>query len=124
MKRLWLAVLAGVVVFGAIYAVATTLTLDAAGLASGSDSVEPCDNSFSFSFTRNSNDEITQVTIGGIAPECGGGALSLTLTNSSNVAVGGGVGTVPLSGGSLVVPIAAQPATVAVYHEYVSIVGP
>ena len=122
-KRTLVALLAAAAVFSVVFAAAASLVVDGASLASGSDAVEACDDDFHFAFNINDG-EITQVTVSDIASLCGGGALSITLTDESNAVVGSGSGTVPPGGGSLAVSISPHPATSSVYHEHVAIVGP
>jgi hypothetical protein len=122
-KRVLVAMLAAAAVFGVVFAAAASLVVDGASLASGSDAVEACDNDFHFAFTV-SDGEVTHVTIDDIASPCGGGELSITLTDESNAVVGSGSGTVASGSSSLTVPISPHPSVSSVYHEHVAIVGP
>ncbi len=90
--------------------------------------VPPCDpDGFTISYSTSAGN-VTQATIGGIKePDCAGGALSLTLTDSSGAQIGaGGPVTVPSMAdpGSLAVPLATQPYAGNVAGFRVVIVGP
>jgi hypothetical protein len=79
-----------------------------AGVGSDSAGVAPCDpDGFTVSSWVTSQGNVTQATIGGIKePDCAGGALSVTLTDSS----GAGIGTAT----TVTVPSAADPGSVTV----------
>ena len=94
-------------------------------LGAGDATVVSCDDSFTYSFTLDSNGLIERVTVGDILPACGQGSLTLKLTNSSNAVVGSGSGLVPSAGGSLSLSISSpRPAPSDVFRENVLIVGP
>jgi hypothetical protein len=71
---------------------------------------------------------VTQATIGGIKePNCAGGSLSLSLTDSGGASIGsGGPVTVPNTAdpGSVDVPLSTQPFAGDVAGFQVVIVGP
>lgn len=67
---------------------------------------------------------VVSVSVGGIAPACGGGQLSLTLTQGTTPVGSGGPVTVPSGGGSVSVSITDQPLADSVDHIHVVVTGP
>jgi hypothetical protein len=120
----------------ALVALGTAAVAFAAGLGpvtqssvgANSTVVVPCDtDGFTISYTTSAGN-VTQATIGGIKePDCAGGALSLTLTDSGGASIGsGGPVTVPSMAdpGSVAVPLSVQPYAGNVAGFQVVIVGP
>jgi len=129
MKRLILVVLALAVLGTASVALAQGLgPLSSSGVGVGGAAVDPCDtDGFTIAYTTSAG-AVTDVTIGGIAePGCAGGGLSVTLTDASGTAIGGG-GPVAVPSmadpGSVVVPIAGAPYAGDVAGFRAVIVGP
>jgi len=123
MSRLLILALASAVLASCVVGSAAGLGgVSAARLGAGRVGVLGCDtDGVSTSYTT-SGGRVTTVTVGGLAAGCAGAALSLTLSNTSNAALGTGGGTV--AGGSLAVSIAAQPDAAAVTGVHIVIQGP
>jgi hypothetical protein len=96
--------LAAVVLAGPIGALAASLNVTGS-LGAGNNSVAACDTSFGATYTTVSGN-VTAVNVTGIAPECVGGALSLTLTNAAGTSLGSG-GPATISGTSANVSISS-----------------
>jgi hypothetical protein len=120
----------------ALVALGTAAVAFAAGLGpvtqssvgNGGASVVACDtDGFTISYTTSAGN-VTQATIGGIKePNCAGGSLSLTLTDSGGASIGSGSPvTVPSMAdpGSVAVPLSVQPFAGNVAGFRVVIVGP
>jgi hypothetical protein len=90
-------IFAAAVLAGPLAALAASLNVTGS-LGAGSNSVAACDTSFGATYTTVSGN-VTAVNVTGIAPECAGGALSVTLTNSGGTALGSG-GPTTISGTS------------------------
>jgi hypothetical protein len=109
MKRL--AILAALGVTGlvmAVHASAATMPASSTRVGGGSASVLSCDpDGFTASAFGISSGKITSAEVGGIAPACQGGRLSVTLTQG-NVSVASG-GPVTVTGTSQSVPITGSP---------------
>ena len=104
-KRTVLALLASLIVFGSLYAMAASLggiTSDSIGADSAV--VASCDTDGVTSAyvagwdPTDKRYEITSVTVGGVADTCDGRNLSVTLTDSSGVQIGSGTLSIPTSG--------------------------
>ncbi len=105
------------------YGAAASLGINGASLGAGGAAVQPCDTSFTRSLTV-SGGNVTQVTIGDVAGACGGGQMTVVLTNASGAKVGDGSASVPSGGGSVTVPIDEQPSVGSVRNVHVVVVGP
>jgi hypothetical protein len=103
-KRTLLALLATLVVFGSLYAMAASL----GGITSdkvGADStvVASCDTdgvTAAYATAWDATDkryEITSVTVGGVADTCDGRTLSVSLTDTSGAQIGTGTLAIPTS---------------------------
>lgn len=109
---------------------AAGLAVGTASMGAGNAGVPDCDsNGFTPTYTVSSG-RVTAVTVSAIAdPACEGGAISLTLTNSSNVSIGsGGPVSVPTDGdtadNSATVSVSPQAQAPQVVNIHISIVGP
>ena len=128
--RLALLALLVVALLGARFALAATLG-GASSTRVGADNaaVTGCDTAFTETYTT-SGGNVTSVSIAGIAdPTCEGGALSVTLTDSSGVSIAsGGPVTIPTDGDALDntvnVSVSPQPAAENVANLNISITGP
>jgi hypothetical protein len=131
-KRLTAGLLVAGVVFGAVFAVAASLTVTSDSLGSGSAAVSSCDgNGVSVSYTvtydaASATYEVTSVTVGGIADSaCDGRTVSVALANSSNGSLGSGSATntadADTADNSVSVPIPSAPAASAVANVHVVI---
>lgn len=107
MKRLMLAIVAGLTVFGLVFGAAASLSVGTDQLASGSSlAVSGCDDAVSVSFGLAAGDisNVAEITIDGIdATACGGETIHVeVLGGTSPVTATGIVGatseTLPLSG--------------------------
>lgn len=96
--------------------------LSPAPLGAGRASVVGCDNDGVSTAYTTSGGRVTSVTVGGLAAACAGAALSLTLSDSSNAAIGSADGTV--AGSSLDVSIGGQPDAAAVTGVHLVIQEP
>jgi hypothetical protein len=105
------------------YGAAASLGIGSASLGAGDAAVQRCDTSFTRSLTV-SGGNVTQVTIGDVASACGGGQMTVVLTNASGAKVGDGSAGVPSGGGSVTVPIDEQPSVGSVRNVHVAVVGP
>lgn len=115
------------------YGAAASLGISSASLGAGGASVQRCDTSPSSSspFTKTINlgsganaGKVVSVTIGDVASACGGGQMTVVLTNASGAKVGDGSAGVPSGGGSVTVPIDEQPSVGSVRDVHVAVVGP
>ncbi len=102
------------------YGAAASLGINGASLGAGGAAVQPCDTSFTRSLTV-SGGNVTQVTIGDVAGACGGGQMSVVLTDSGNNKLSEGSATV--AGTSVVVSV-TQPSVGSVRNVHVVVVGP
>ena len=103
-KRFSIAVLAGLLVFAAVFAMAATLGgITTSAVGSDDAVVAACDaNGVSVSYatgwdTGDNRYEVTSVTVGGVADACDGQTLSVSLTNTSGAQIGTGSTTIPSS---------------------------
>jgi hypothetical protein len=113
---------AAAVCVGPAGAVAASLGNIAGNLGAGSAPVAACDTDFGAAYTTVSGN-VTGVNVTGIAAQCAGGALSVTLTNGAGTALGSG-GPATISGTSANVSISATPDADLVGGIRVSIEGP
>jgi hypothetical protein len=105
------------------HASAAALTMTTDSLAAGGSTIASCDpDGVDVSYTL-SGDSVTQMTVQGIAPGCGGGELSATLVDTSENAVGEG-GPQTVTGSSETLSISPQPDSLDVAAVHVVIVGP
>jgi hypothetical protein len=105
------------------YASAASLNMTADPLAAGGSTVVPCDpDGIDVTYTL-SGDNVTQMTVQGIAPGCGGGELSAALVDSSETGIGKG-GPQTVTGSSHTLSISPQPISLDVVAVHVVIVGP
>lgn len=110
-------------------ALAATLGIVNGEIGSGTAGVPSCDTSFTVAHTT-SRGNVTTTTIGDIAdPDCSGGELYLTLTDSTGAGIGsGGPVAVPSDGDavadSVAVPLSPTPAASGVAGVRITIVGP
>ncbi len=103
-KRTLIAVLAGLVVFATMFALAATLGgITSADVGADDTTVASCDSdgvTTSYGTAWDAVDqrfEITTVTVGGVSDACDGDTLSVTLTNASGAQIGAGSMTIPTS---------------------------
>ena len=116
-----IAVVAAAVSITSASAAALSMTTDS--LAAGGSAIASCDpDGVDVSYTL-SGDNVTQMTVQGIAPGCGGGAISATLVDASENAVGEG-GPQTVTGSSETLSISPQPNSLDVVAVHVVIVGP
>jgi hypothetical protein len=114
---------AGVFAWGAL---AAPLLLSAGKAGAGNTSVVACDaDGFTHSYTT-SRGNVTAVTVGGIAsPACTGGALRVTVTDTSGASIAsGGPQTIPTAATSVTLATSPQPAASQVAGIAVAVEGP
>ena len=105
------------------YASAASLNTTADSLAAGGSTVAPCDpDGVDVSYTLSGNN-VTQMTVQGIAPGCSGGVLSAALVDSSETSIGEG-GPQAVTGSSHTLSISPQPISFNVMAVHVVIEGP
>ena len=120
MPATWIVV---AVVLGAlVVASAAAIAVTTDTLGSGSASL-PCDTDGVTLTQTLSGTNVTSVTVGGIASPCGGGNLSLRVTNGAANGSGGPL-AVPAGGGSLTVTLSPQVALDDAYHTNLLLQGP
>lgn len=104
--------------------------INTTSLGAGSSAVLTCDGDGMSVTHTTSGGQVTAVTVGGIAdPACEGARLSLTLTDSTNGAIGSGGGvTIPsdadTTNNSVSVSLSPQPDAELVGGVHISVVGP
>ena len=92
MKRIVLGLIVGGLVFGGVFAAASTLSVTSGTTQAGSGSVGQCDAdgvTVSYAtpaFTTGTGYTVNQVTVSGVAAGCAGKTLYVTLADSSNTA--------------------------------------
>ncbi len=125
MRRAVLAVAFGLAAFIAVYTVAAAFGLSSDRLGAGADAVTSCDtNGFTIdAIALNGANEVTQLTVGGIASTCAGGQLTVNLTRIDDASIGVG-GPVTVSGSTATVDVSGFPNLSDVKHEVIIIVGP
>jgi hypothetical protein len=89
---------------------------------SGNTSVSACDTDGVSIIQNLSGANVVSVTIGGIAPACGGGTLSVAVDNGT--VSSSGSGAVPGGGGSMTVALVAAVAAMAADEIDLTISGP
>src|SRR6476619_7392286 len=109
----------GVVVLFAIIGHATSIGTASSTVGAGRAAVARCDND-GITVTQLLTGNI--VTIAGIAPACGAGSLSPTVSNGTTSSTG--VATVPAGGGSMTVALASGVAMKDPDEIDVAITGP
>jgi hypothetical protein len=114
-------VFAAAVFAGPIVALAASLNITSS-LGAGNNAVASCDTSFGATYTTVSGN-VTAVDVTGIASQCIGGALSVTLTNTAGTALGSG-GPATVSGATRSVSISGSPDGDLVTGIRISIEGP
>ena len=124
LKRAALSGLVAVAFATVSFAAATSLgglTSDQLGV--GSAIVGACDSDgVSASYTTVDGD-VTEVNLDGIAPECAGGALSLTLADDTGASIATG-GPITVDDVTELVDVSPQPAAEDVAALHVVVVGP
>jgi hypothetical protein len=128
-RRFVISVLAGLVVFAAVFAMAASL----GGITSGTvgadtTTVAACDSdgvTATYTVAWDATDEryeISTVTVGGVAAACDGLTLSVTLTDSGGAQIGSGTLGLPSSPAtSFDVTMAPQPSANATAGIHVAI---
>jgi hypothetical protein len=91
-------------------------------LGSGNTSVSACDTDGVSIIQNLSGANVVSVTIGGIAPACGGGTLSVAVDNGT--VSSSGSGAVPGGGGSMTVALVAAVAAMEADEIDLTISGP
>lgn len=127
MKRILIGLLLGGIVFGAVYALAASLTVTSAQLQAGFTDVAECDaddtvaTSFTVSFSGSpAANRVTAVVVSGISsPECNGKTLDVELADGTGASVGNG--TVAIDAVSESVPIDETPTASSVKSVHVVI---
>lgn len=106
-KRVTLSIAAGLIVFGGVFAMASSMSVTSSGqVGAGSSSVSACDGdgvSTSYTTAWDTTDkrfEISSVTVTGIANTCDTLPIAVSLTDSSDVQLGSGSSTVPNDAGA------------------------
>jgi hypothetical protein len=111
-KRILIAVVAGIAVFGAALAFAASLTLSSDNVAAGDQTVGSCDTavnaSYNVAFTGGVY-KVQNVTVNSIDPLCSGQKVGVTLTDSTGAVVGDGQ-AVANATGAVVIAITEAPA--------------
>ena len=101
MKRSLLALLAGVVVFGAVLGLAASLNLTTDTLGAGNAVVASCqatplNTSYTTTYVAGQPGyQVTTVTVSGLAAGCENKAYKLTLSGAANASLGEQTGTTP-----------------------------
>jgi hypothetical protein len=128
-RRFVISVLAGLIVFAAVFAMAASL----GGITSGTvgadtTTVAACDsNGVTAAYTvawdaTDKRYEISTVTVGGVADACDGLTLSVSLTDTTGAQIGSGTLTIPTSGAtSFGVTMAPEPSANATTGIHVAI---
>jgi hypothetical protein len=127
------AVFLALAVFGATYGFAATLGFSTQALGAGNAVVVSCQASGTPTGAYNTVYDsslaayrITSVTVTGIDPGCNGKSVSVTLTNTADVALASGVGTYSSAGSNTTLAISslsAMPAAAAVGGLSVAVNG-
>lgn len=103
-------------------AFAASLTVNGARLGAGSADVR-CDPDGVTVVQAISGSNVASVVVGGIAPACAGGAVSVTVRNSTSSSSGGPV-TVPAGGGTVTVALSSAVRLKDAHSVAVLVVGP
>ena len=129
-KILFAAVLA-LTIFGAVYGFAATLSVSSNNLSAGNSSVVSCQATPVTATYTTSYDstlpgyKVATVVVTGFTAACGTKTATATLTDGSNVALGGGTmsGTVPAAGGSVTFTPASSANAANVSNVLVAVNG-
>ena len=114
MKRAATALLVGLVIFGGIYGLASSLGLSTKTLGSGNSVVAAClAATLSTAYTTSYDSSIpgykvTIVTVSNLQSSCYSMSYSISLTNASNTSLGVVGGTTPGSGSSFTADFTSQ----------------
>jgi hypothetical protein len=114
MKRLVLAAVTAVVVFGGVYGLAASLNVSTQTLGSGNSVVAACQSgtlTVSYATSYDSTipgHEVGIVTVSGLQAGCYSKSFKVTLTNASNASLGEVPGTTPGSGTSFTADLSAS----------------
>src|SRR5437016_13776748 len=102
MKRTIIGLAVGLAVFRAGIAMAAGAEPHTGRLGGGNLAVSSCDSTgVAAGYVVSATETVTAVTVDGIAPNCEGGAVSVTLANGAGTTIGtGGPVTIPASGNS------------------------
>jgi hypothetical protein len=106
MKRLILALMTAMVVFGGVYGLAASLNVSSQTLGSGNSAVAACQSgtlavSYAVSYESTiPGHEVGVVTVSGLESGCYSKAFKVTLTNTSNASLGEVSSTTPAAGTS------------------------
>jgi hypothetical protein len=123
MKRTSIAVIAALLVFGGVLAMAASLGgVTSSKVGADNAAVAACDTdgvTTSYGSAWDATDEryeITSVTVGGVADACDGQTISVSLTDSTGAQIGSGSAAIPSSvatsfGVSLAAAASAEDAT-------------
>jgi hypothetical protein len=104
-KRILIAVVAGIAVFGAALAFAASLTLSSDNVAAGDATVLTCDTAVNATYNLTFSGgvyKVQNVTVNGIAAGCSGQKVGVTLTDAGGVVVGDGQAVADASGAVLI----------------------
>ena len=103
-RRVFIAILAGLLVFAAVFAMAASLGgITSNDVGADNTAVASCDtNGVTTSYatgwdTTDKRYEITSVTVGGVNDACDGDTLSVSLTDSTGAQIGSGSVAIPTS---------------------------
>ncbi len=104
-KRTLLAILAGLLVFAGVFAMAASLGgITSGNVGADNTAVASCDTdgvTSSYATAWDATDkryEVTSTTVGGVNDACDGQTLSVSLTDSSGTQIGSGSLVIPTSG--------------------------
>ena len=119
-RRTLFAVVLGLTIFGAVYGFAATLNVGANTLSAGNASVASCESTGTptgtYAVAYDSTVpgyKVASVTVTGLDAACGNKAISATLTGTGNANLATIAGTVPASGGTLLLTPGATPIPAA-----------
>ena len=118
-RRIVLALLVSVAVFGSLYAMAASLGgISSGNLGADTSIIASCDTNgvtAAYATAWDATDkryEVTSVTIGGVADTCDGQTLNVSLTDSSGAQLASGTLSIPTSAATsfTVTPLSADPS--------------
>ena len=123
MKRSFLATLVMIGLVTSVTASAASIPVGSVRLGNGSATVARCDtDGFTLDAFTTSGGKVTSITVGGIAPGCQNGALSINLTQGDTSLVAGG--PVNITGTSHVVNLTGGPDAWNVDGLRAIVIGP
>jgi 1-aminocyclopropane-1-carboxylate deaminase/D-cysteine desulfhydrase-like pyridoxal-dependent ACC family enzyme len=128
-KRTLIALMAGVMTFGAAYGLAAGLNLTSDTLGAGDTVVAACQSgtltaTYSSSYSSSlPGYEVGTVTVTGMAASCHSKAYKVTLYGSGNASLGEATGTTPASGSSFAATFASPVSAAALTGLSVVISG-